>query len=1071
VLRPIIRWCLSNRAVVVLLTLILMGGGVFSMTQLNQQLLPNIALPGVFILVPEQGAGPDQVDSDVSQPISNALTGLAGLKHVQTSSSQGFAEVSLIFDYGSDLKTDVANVNQKLAQVQLPDTAGKPLVQTFDSSTSPTMLYSLAARDGDLARISREAHDLVVPAISSVNGVATVGAAGTAQRQVTITLDAAKMASHGVSASGIQQALKGAQIDLPVGTTTLAGKTLPVQVVSTARTVDDLKKVVVSGGDAATAGAAAQAGQGLPAPARPVTLGDVATVQDATAATNGVSRANGAAALTLQVVATPDGNAIGISRDVKAQLSRLHLDSRDSLQLVYDNATYVQSSLNDLLIEGLAGAALAIIVIFFFLGSVRGTLVTAVSLPASILVALIGTKVAGYSLNVLTLAGLTIAIGRIVDDAIVVLENSYRHLQGGEEPRLAALNGASEVSMAIVSSTLTTVAVFLPIGLVGGFISLLFLSFSITVCVALLASLLVALTIIPVLVSIFLARRVGRPHREPILVRGYRPVIRWALRGPWRKVGILIATAALLVTSIAAATKLPVNLFDLGGSNELDGTVTLPAGTTVAQTSARLKAFEARAQADPDVRMVLVTIGNSTEGSISFAPSTNVASITVLSKDQKKSPALARRLQDELDSLYGRGNASIAVNSSGAGNGNTFQETISGNDGAGLKRASDMIVANLQNDHELTNIKSSLAADQPQLQVAVDPARAAAHGLTTQTVAQLLGPALGPQAMGKLPASNTPVVLQVDPTTTTADRLGGLELVPGVALKDVATVTNTMASETIQRDNGKQQLTVTAQIVTNDTSGASGRATQRIQNLHLPAGVGIATGGAADMIGTSFTSMFIAIGVAIAVVYLILVIFFRSVVTPLIILLTMPLSLIGGLSALYLFHQSLGLSALLGVLMLFGVVVSNGILLIDFTEKERRHDQPLREALLRAGSVRLRPILMTAVATIMALLPVAAGFSTGGGGGLISQSLAIVVEGGLVSSTVLTLVVVPVMYSIVRRRWRPRPAFDETVPAQAVDDLRAHDADVVKRALEEVIRRLQRNSHAPSDTGVGALRD
>ena len=1071
-LRPIIRWCLSNRAVVVLMALILMGGGAFSMTQLNQQLLPNIALPGVFILVPEQGAGPGQVDSDISQPISNALTGLPGLKHVQTSSSQGYAQISLIFDYGSDLKADVANVNQKLAQVQLPDAAGKPLVQTFDSSTSPTMLYSLAARDGNLDRISREAHDQIVPALSSVSGVATVGVAGTAERQVSITLDAAKMASHGISAGGVAQALKGAQVSVPAGTTTQAGKTLPVQVVSSARTVDDLKEIIVSSGDtasAATGALPAIAGQGVAH--APVRLGDVATVLDTTAPTNGISRANGVAALTLQVVATPDGNAIGISRDVKSQLSHLHLDGRDSLQLVYDSATYVQSSLDDLIIEGLAGAALAIIVIFFFLGSLRGTLVTAVSLPASILVALIGTRVAGYSLNVLTLAGLTIAIGRIVDDAIVVLENSYRHLQAGEEPRQAALNGASEVSMAIVSSTLTTVAVFLPIGLVGGFISLFFLSFSITVCVALLASLLVALTIIPVLTSIFLARRAGRPHREPFLVRGYRPVIRWALGGPLRKAGILLATGVLLVASIAAATKLPVNLFDLGASEELDGNVTLPAGTTVAQTGERLKAFETRAQADPDVRMVLVTIGNSNEGSISFAPSTNAASITVLSRNKKTSSALARRLQGELDSLYGRGNASIAVSSSGAGNSSTFQETITGTDGTRLKQASDMIVANLQNDHDLTNVKSSLAADQPQLQVAVDPARAAARGLTTQTVAQLLGPALSPQTMGKLPASTTPVVLHVDPTTTTGDRLAGLELVPGVALRDVATVTTTMASESIQRDNGKQQLTVTAQIVTNDTSGASSRATRRIQNLHLPAGVGIATGGAADTIGTSFTSMFIAIGVAIAVVYLILVIFFRSLVTPLIILLTMPLSLIGGLSALFIFHQSLGLSALLGVLMLFGVVVSNGILLIDFTERERRRDQPLREALLRAGSVRLRPILMTAVATIMALLPVAAGLSTGGGGGLISQSLAIVVEGGLISSTVLTLVVVPVMYSLVRRRWRPRPVFDEAVPAQVIADLRDHDTEVVRRALEEVVNRLQRRSDTPAGVEIGGVRD
>jgi multidrug efflux pump subunit AcrB len=280
--------------------------------------------------------------------------------------------------------------------------------------------------------------------------------------------------------------------------------------------------------------------------------------------------------------------------------------------------------------------------------------------------------------------------------------------------------------------------------------------------------------------------------------------------------------------------------------------------------------------------------------------------------------------------------------------------------------------------------------------------------------------------VSRLAGANTPVVLQVDPNTASADRLGNLPLMTGVSLKDVATVANTFAPPNIQRDNGKQQVTVTAQILSNDTSGASNRASARIDNLDFPEGVQLASGGASEAIITSFTDMYVAIGVAIALVYVILVLFFRSLVTPLIILVTMPLSLIGGLLALFIFRQTLGLSALLGVLMLLGVVVSNGILLIDFTEKERARGSSLGEALLRAGSVRLRPILMTALATIVALLPVALGISAGGGGGLISQSLAIVVEGGLVSSTALTLVVLPVMYSFVRRGSTP----DET-PALA----------------------------------------
>jgi HAE1 family hydrophobic/amphiphilic exporter-1 len=1027
-LRPIIRWCLSNRSVVVLLTLILMAGGAVSATQLNQQLLPNISFPAAFILVPEPGAGPDQVDRDVAQPISAALTGLPGGKHVMTTSSPGFSEISVIFDYGTNLKTDVDNVNQKLSQVQLPTTVGKPLVQTFDANTSPTMVYSLAANDGDLARITQEANGTILPALNGAGGLAKVTVSGSAQRQVAITLDPARMAVRGISAQAVQQALKASQVDLPVGTTDQGGKTLPVQVVGTASTADDLKKLLVSGPAAASgaSGASGQPAAAASAGAAPVTLGDVATVQDATTALSGITRTDGRPSLTISAILAADGNAISLSKDVRDRLSKVHLDGNDSLRIVYDTANDIQGSLNDLIVEGLAGAGLAILVIFLFLRSVRGTLVTAVSLPTSILVALIGTKIAGYSLNVLTLAGLTIAIGRIVDDAIVVLENSYRHLQAGEPPRLAALNGASEVSMAIVSSTLTTVAVFLPIALVGGFISLLFLSFSVTVAVALVASLIVALTVVPVLVSLFLGWRVRRgSDRPPVLTRVYQPVLAWALGGWLRKSGVLAVTALLLGVAVVSATRLPVNLFDFGGSTMLTGRVTLPVGTSMQQTSEQLKAFERDAQADPNVKMVNVQVASGSQGAISFAPQTNAADLTVLVKDKKKSDAVQKRLQSDLNSLYGKGNGNISVAGGGGGANNTsFGATISGTDPARMRQASQMILDNLRQDSELTDVKSSLTGDRPVVQVAVDPVKASAHGLSPQIVAGALGQALSPQQVGTLGTGGPPIVLQVDPNAVGADRLATMPLLPGVQLRDVATVSNQLAPQSIDRDNGTQQLSISANVLGNDTSGASQRATQRIKNLHLPSGVGLSTGGAQDLIGTSFTNMFLAMGVGIGIVFLILVAFFRSLVTPLVILMTMPLSLIGGLLALFLFHQSLGLSALLGVLMLFGVVVSNAILLIDFTERERAKDEPLREALLAAGSVRLRPILMTAIATVMALLPVATGFSTGGGGGLVSQSLAIVVEGGLISSTVLTLVVVPVIYSLVRRRWRA-PAIQE----------------------------------------------
>jgi hydrophobic/amphiphilic exporter-1 (mainly G- bacteria), HAE1 family len=1029
-MQAVVRWCLTNRAVVVLFSLILMGAGVASIFRINQELLPSVEFPAVFILVPEPGAGSEQVDRDVSQPLVRGLTGLPRAKHVNSSSSQGFAQVGIEFDLDSSLKDDLDAVNQRLQQVQLPSSAGKPVVQTFDFSAVPSMTYALAAKDGDLARATREANDVIVPALTGATGAAQVRVSGGAQPTVAVTLDGSKMAARGITMQQVQQALTGAQVDLPAGESLRADRSLPVEVQGSVRSVADLQSLVV--GAPSPSAPAALAGPAAQTPPRPVLLGDVATVTEAATPVNGVSRTNGTPSLQIQVVRASNGNAVALSDDIKRRVANLKLDGGDDLRLVTDAADGIRASLNDLVLEGILGAFLAILVIFLFLRSVRATLVTAVSLPTSVLVALLGTTVWGFSLNALTLAGLTIAVGRIVDDAIVVLENSYRHLQMGEPPREAALNGATEVSSAVISSTLTTVGVFLPIGVVGGIISRFFLPFSVTVTIALLASLLVALTLVPVLVSFFLQARASRGgHGTGALARAYRPVLAWSLRRGWRKAAVLLLALGLLGGSAATLAYVPKNFFDLGGSTQLNGLVTLPPGTSADQTSERLKEFESRAQADPAVTIVQVTVGSSDYGAYTGAFNNNQARLSIRLHSKTGAADVAKRLKQALFDLYGTGSAQLSVAQVGPTS-NSFTASVSGRDPAALRQASDRIAAELGRDDELANVRSDLAAEKPEVLVSVDPARAAAHGLSPQVVAAVVGGALSTRPIGTLGPGGPQVTLHMDPTSVSADRLPNLPLGPGTTLKDVATITDTLAPTAVNRADGTQQVQVSAEILPADTQGASNRATNRLHQVSLPAGVTLATGGTNQDINDSFTQMLIAIGVAVAIVFLILVTFFRSVVTPLVILTTMPLALIGSFLALFAFHQPLGLPALLGVLMVFGIVVSNAILLIDFVERNRA-GRPMNEALVIAGGVRVRPILMTAVATIMALVPVAAGVSTAGGGGLISQSLALVVEGGLISSTALTLLVIPIVYSLLRRRGGGRIQIAEAKREQAPD--------------------------------------
>ncbi|MBJ7601671.1 MAG: efflux RND transporter permease subunit [Candidatus Dormibacteraeota bacterium] len=1076
-MHSIVSWCLNNRPVVVLFSLVLMGAGVFSTFKLNQELLPSVEFPSVFILVQDPGAGPEQVDRDVSKPLSEGLTGLPRLKHVQTIASQGFSTVILTFDLDSSLKEDQDNTNQRLNQVQLPSGVGKPLVQTFSFNAIPSMTYTLAAKDGDLVRATREANDVIAPALTGATGSAQVKVSGGARERVLITLDGAKLADKGLSLQQVQQALSGANVDLPAGTTLDADKTLPVQASSSLRTIDDLKNLVVVSSAEQAAGEQAAAGQPAagqaatppasspapsrtpaarpspnPAPAAPppaVRLGDVAKVELDNQQANGISRTNGLASLQIQVIRASNGNAVTLSDDVRQRIAKLKLDSRDDLQLSTDSAVDIKASLNDLVHEGLIGAGLAILVIFLFLGSLRATLVTAVSLPTSVLVALLGTSIGGFSLNVLTLAGLTIAVGRIVDDAIVVLENSYRHLQQGESPTDAALHGATEVSSAVISSTLTSVAVFLPIGVVGGIISRFFLPFSVTVTISLLASLLVALTLIPVLVSFILSAKARRqahqaggrhinagataPEHVSRLARPYIPVLAWVLRRFYRK-SLVVAVAALALIGVLVLTyaAVPKNFFDLGGSAYITGNISLPPGTTSTATSDRVKAFEAAARSDPDVKTVEVTIASSDFGGYTGSVSENDARFNLIVKNKKSADQVRQRLQSKLDELYGKG-GTIGVQSFGPPS-SAFSVSLSGRDPNTLRAASDQVVAKLSQNSDLANVKSDLTVRQPETLVSVDANKAAERGLTPNTVAFALAGVLNPKDVGTLGTGGTPITLRVDPSYVAAGKLADLPLGPGTTLKDVATMTRTDAPTTVTRVDGTQQVTVNADVLAADTQGASTKATQSVQSLQLPAGVSISTGGTQNDINDSFQQMFIAIGVAIAIVFIILVTFFRSVASPFVILGAMPLALIGGLLALYFTHQNLGLPALLGVLMVFGIVVSNAILLIDFVERNRA-GRGLAEALVLAGSVRIRPILMTAVATIVALVPVATGFASEGGGGLISQSLAVVVEGGLISSTALTLVVVPILYSWIKRRGHHR--YETAPPAISVADPRS----------------------------------
>ena len=702
----------------------------------------------------------------------------------------------------------------------------------------------------------------------------------------------------------------------------------------------------------------------------------------------------------------------------------------DQVVVVANSATDVEESVNGLVEEALIGAVLAILVIFAFLRSMRATLVTAVSLPTSVLAALLFSWVDNLTLNIITLAGLTIAVGRVVDDAIVVLENSYRYVQSGYEPEESALKGTTEVASAITSSTLTTIAVFLPLALVGGIISKFFVPLSLTVALALVASLIVAVTIIPVLVSIFLRRRTGdrAPQRDGrrtrartrersrrrsgesdgLLLRLYTPMLRWSLR---HRLAVLLLALLTFAGGLGLVRFLPVTFFPPSEERLLIADVELPAGTALGRTSERLRPFEDFLQQDAGIKSYQVSIGGEdTQDPESPVRPGNKAQAFINVRESVDVRRTLDRVDKEGDELYGE-NFQVQILSNGPPQGG-LEAVLTGGSKEELAKAADIVSDEFRKLEDVNNVESDLSGGNPEVEIKVDPEKAAKAGLSPVVVSGSLGSLLGDSTVTTL--GDTPVVVGVpEGSVDSLDEVRGLPVGSDTTVGDVAEVGEVESPAAISRTDGERAVTVTGGITSTDTQTVSTEAQRAIADLDLPANVTAQVGGENEDIDESFRNLFLSIIVALVLVFLLLVVFFGSLLVPLVILLAVPLTTVGAFGALYLTNTAISVPSLLGILLLIGIVVSNAILLVDFAVKAQDRYETSDEAILAAGRARLRPILMTAFATIFALMPLALGLS-GGGNGLISSSLAITVVGGLATSTFLTLLVVPVGYSLLK---------------------------------------------------------
>jgi HAE1 family hydrophobic/amphiphilic exporter-1 len=1025
---------LANRSVVALLTSILAVFGFISVGSLKQELFPSLEFPQAAIVTTYPGASPEVMDTQVSRLIESSVESIDGVTTTSSTSQSSLSTVRVTFDFGITAAkvTDSLNAALDSVKANLP-TGANARVISGGLGTIPVMVLSVASNTGDNTEIAKLLPDIAPTLFKKVPGVKDVQIGGIREYRVNMKLNAQVMAANGITAQSITNALRTNGFVLPAGTLQDNEGQITVQVGTPVESIETLKKLPLTSAIPSA----------MPGLGRVLTIGDIATVSYELAPIASISRVDGKPSLAISITKTQEGNTVSISNGIKPLEEELatKLGGDVTIKETFNQAPFVEKSIADLVKEGLLGLTFAILIILVFLRSWRSTLVTAISIPTSLLVAFIGLAGFGYSLNLFTLSALTIAIGRVVDDSIVVIENINRHLAYGEKKIEAILNSVKEVAGAITAATLTTVAVFLPIAVVDGLVGQLFRPFALTFALALVASLFVSLTIVPVIAYWFLktpvvdgdmteaqakkfaakARAEEEEHeRKSWLQRGYIPVLTATQKRP---VITIVASALVLVFTFGLVPFIKTNFIGSSGSTTFSINQSVPPGASLQDKADAAEGVEKLLLDSGDTVAVTTTIGGTADSRVAFGQSAGGIQIQVSTKETVNGDAFQAKMQKLFDADPTLGKVTFQTGQS-FGSSGTVDVTVTAKTDEQLREGIKLVQDALEGkiDNVSPDVVTTLSEKQRTLKVTVDRVAATRLGLSEIAVSTLVANAMSPQSIGSINIDNkeTDIYIKSENVPETIEEVKNIPLSPfgQVRLSSVAKVELVSVPTRITTQDGDRAATVS---LTPNKDASLGPITMQVAEKvaelqdKMPAGTTLLPiGGVSADQAESFGQLLLALLAAIAIVYLIMVATFRSLAQPLVLLVSIPFAATGAFVALLATNTALGLPALIGMLLLVGIVVTNAIVLIDLINQYRLQGMPFEEAIINGARQRLRPILMTALATIGALSPLALGFT--GSGGFISQPLGIVVIGGLFSSTILTLVIVPVLYRLVEGR-------------------------------------------------------
>lgn len=1041
------KLCIRKPVTTIMVTLMVFIAGILSYMGLDQALMPDMDLPIAVVATTYVGASPEEIENLISKPMEEAMGSIANVDTITSYSAANMSMVLLQFVDGTDIDMAAVDMRDKLDQIKssLPDAANDPMVVKMDMNAASIDL-GVKAENYDLATLHEMLEDNVVNRLERIEGVASVDLTGGIEREIRVTVDPSKLAGYGLTTSTLSGMLAAENMNLPSGSLSQGDQTISIRTIGEFTSIEDIRTLPIPTGTGAV-----------------IHLEDVAKIEEVEADRDSFMYMNGERGIMISVDKQSTANLVKVTDALKKEMAQIQKDYPElELFMLTDTAEYIELSLANITETALLSAIIAFFILLLFLKNAITAGIIAVSIPTSIMATFGLMYVTGMNMNMISMGGVAIGIGMLVDNSVVVLDSIYQYYERGYSAAEAAEVGAKEVSMAITASTLTTIAVFLPLALTGGTVGAMMKNLSYTIVFALVSSIVVALTFVPMACALLLKRESKAIVWKNIkllsfldhwdaaidgLSRAYERILKWALRH--RKTTVL----AVVIVFVASLFTIPMTGMDFMASMDqgvANVTVELPNGTDLDTTEELTLEVLYRLESIPEADMIYASVGS---GMLSSGTNSSSITVNLVEKDERErsTDEICKDIEGMLADIAG---AEISVSASDAAMGSLASADVTmnvyGYDSPTLVAVEKELVDYLAEVPGLSDVEGSTGDTVPEAMISIDRGKASQYGITTATVASALNTAIsGSTATAyKVDGTEIDVVLRYDTeqfnyltdlnNLTVTSALG-----TQVPLGDIATVSMSETATTIMRENQKNYITISAAAEGMSSSDAQKAVEAAMADFELPEGCYYSFGGMMEMMNDSFDSLIRALVVAVLLVYMIMASQFESLRYPFIVMFSMPLAITGAILGLLITGNTITMPAMMGFVMLVGMVVNNGIVLVDYANQLIERGMGCYDALTTAGPRRLRPILMTTLTTILGMLPMALATSEGSE---MMQALAISVIFGLTLSTVVTLVFIPVLYMWMNERKRKANA--RKTAKRIAQNVKRHAAEMAQAKAE-----------------------